>query len=178
MRTSPPPPQQRRLGAKTFAITLAGLIGFTGIMSADSLDVVAETEANWTNAEYAQSSHVAAGELAPPQNLTCSEPTLVGQVTLHWDPPVDGPPEQYILEVRDGSDEDDISQHVLANQTTSRLMSLGLLGDLLGNLSDLGGTVDARIRATGPSEWEWVSSPTPWVTFTPALLGLVGATCD
>jgi len=167
-------PRQTR---SALALRLMSLTALTALLLAGMTSSIGETEASWSNSEYARGSDIEAGTVRPPSNLECEAPTI-GRPTLEWEHPSDGPPEGgYVLEVKHNLT-GNTNRHVIEDEeTTSLRLSDGLLRTLLGNLLGLGGNFTARIQAVGPEGSEWVSTYSNETEFYPGLLGILLPNC-
>lgn len=136
---------------------------------------VTETEANWNNSEHVVSSAIAAATVGAPRNLQCNAPVLIGRPSLEWRHPPEGPPDNYVMEIRHNAS-GATNQYVFEDGNTTRVvLTDGLLSDLLGNLLGLGGNFTARVQAVGPGGW--TSEFSNSATFYPGLLGILLPSC-
>lgn len=168
-------PRQTR---SALTLRLMSLTALTALLLAGVTSSIGETEASWSNSEYARGSDIEAGTVRPPSNLECEAPTI-GRPTLEWEHPSDGPPEGgYVLEVEHNVT-GNTNRYVIEDAgTTSLRLSDGLLRTLLGNLLGLGGNFTARIQAVGPEGSEWVSTYSNETEFYPGLLGIILPRCS
>lgn len=168
-------PRQTR---SALALRLMSLTALTALLLAGMISSIGETEASWSNSEYARGNDIEAGTVRPPSNLECEAPAI-GRPTLEWEHPSDGPPEGgYVLEVEHNVT-GNTNRYVIEDaETTSLRLSDGLLRTLLGNLLGLGGNFTARIQAVGPEGSEWVSTYSNETEFYPGLLGIILPRCS
>lgn len=132
--------------AKVVAVALAGALAFTGLIS-DTERVISETDATWTDSEYA-SVGIQAATVPYPATVEC-----VGARTISWEEPdTTVPIHGYILEIE--------QQGILNLSGTMEIEDPAqntafINSTLLGVISGLvASTYEVRVKTVGPEGWE------------------------
>lgn len=134
----------------------------------------------WSHQTWLEPTSASAGEVMPPEGLTCSTGGgflgLAQHAALSWQEPVSGPPDHYLIRAHTGEETYTLGE--VAGDTRQFQITTGLLTGLLeGLLTLILGGLRPPITVVAVHESGWESASTNAVSVRPGLLGLGGLRC-